>query len=217
MKLEISKRNLNKQLNRKAILDAAQQVFLTHGYDGVTIRDVIRATRLAAGTFYNYFTDKETLFEELLEARATALNRKLSAVRAAAKTLEAFLYESYMTVFEEIRMHPDFYAMVFRNEPTIRSMREDTIMGISMRALRKDLQGAVRRGLLPKMDVDCLTALFFGAGYEMARLISAKPEKNIQQASLFVTRIFLSGIQHQAPPTAKLIRRGSLTLNGSAR
>ena len=44
------KRERNKIANRAAILDAARDCFLENGYEGVTVRDVIRKTGLAAGT-----------------------------------------------------------------------------------------------------------------------------------------------------------------------
>src|SRR5687767_6908246 len=51
----LSRRAQNKQANREAILAAAQRVFLERGFEAVTIRDVVRETPLASGTFYNYF------------------------------------------------------------------------------------------------------------------------------------------------------------------
>ncbi|MGH8481879.1 MAG: helix-turn-helix domain-containing protein, partial [Nevskiaceae bacterium] len=55
MRSKAGKRDQNKRANRAAILDAARRVFLERGYEAVTIRDVIRQTELASGTFYNYF------------------------------------------------------------------------------------------------------------------------------------------------------------------
>src|ERR1700756_3535317 len=48
------KREQTKQQNRRAILDAARAVFSELGYETATVRDIIRRTGLAAGTFYNY-------------------------------------------------------------------------------------------------------------------------------------------------------------------
>ena len=60
------KRERNKAANRTAILEAAQACFLELGYEATSIRDVIRRTNLAAGTFYNYFTDKQSLLLSLI-------------------------------------------------------------------------------------------------------------------------------------------------------
>lgn len=212
------KREQNKQANREAILKAALKTFFDHGYDAVTIRDVIRETPLAAGTFYNYFPDKESLFRALISERMHILTDRLTQIRRSASTLEQFLLDAYNTVFDEIGSHPDFYAMMFRNEPVIRGLYNDNVMGVSMRALRSDLADAIRRGLLPSMDEDYLTAILFGAGYEMARLINANPDKNPREAAAFATQLFLEGVQKAGKSSiAPLIKRGSITHKGSAR
>ena len=83
-----SKRERNKLANREAILEAARKCFLKQGYDAVTVRDVIRITGLAAGTFYNYFPDKDALFRAVLEARMNELNTAYTACVTTDAVLE---------------------------------------------------------------------------------------------------------------------------------
>lgn len=210
------KREQNKRANRAAILDAARKCFLQHGYETVTIRDVIRLTGLASGTFYNYFQEKSELLHALVEEQVHSLTLRLTTARRGAKSVEEFLYGAYLAAFEEFASQPAFYAMMFRNEPVIRSMYSDGALGHTIRALKQDLRLAMSRGLLPEMDADYLTAILFGAGYEVARLIVERKGKKPQEAAAFAMRIFLNGIQgmHTEP---KLLKRGAITLHGSAR
>ena len=53
------KRERTKRANREAILAAARRVFSDIGYGAASVRDIVRGTDLASGTFYNYFPDKE--------------------------------------------------------------------------------------------------------------------------------------------------------------
>ncbi|MDX6656088.1 MAG: hypothetical protein QOH62_881, partial [Solirubrobacteraceae bacterium] len=46
------KREQTKAANRTAILDAARVVFSQIGYGAATVRDIVRETDLATGTFY---------------------------------------------------------------------------------------------------------------------------------------------------------------------
>jgi AcrR family transcriptional regulator len=57
------KREQTKALNRQLILNAARQVFAATGYGPATVREIIRATPLASGTFYNYFKSKEEVYQ----------------------------------------------------------------------------------------------------------------------------------------------------------
>ena len=66
----LGKREQTKATNRLAILEAARQVFAELGYGETTVRDIIRKTGLASGTFYNYFKSKEEVFEAIMDANA---------------------------------------------------------------------------------------------------------------------------------------------------
>ena len=67
------RRAVNWKNNRDAILDAARDVFAEIGYGGTTVRDIIRRTNLASGTFYNYFDSKEAVFNSLSDQGCAAI------------------------------------------------------------------------------------------------------------------------------------------------
>src|SRR5947209_18464637 len=94
------KRARTKAQNRAAILAAAREVFAELGYDAAGVRDVIRRTELASGTFYNYFPDKEAVFRALLDDSTQEVRRRLQAARARAKTLEHFVGDAYRAWFD---------------------------------------------------------------------------------------------------------------------
>jgi len=213
------KREQNKLANRAAILDAALRLFTDQGYDAVTIRDVIRATPLAAGTFYNYFPDKESLLRSLCEERLADLTERLNQVRRTADNMELFVHRAYLTVFEDVCAKPEFYRLLFRNEPVIRAFSGDGVYGHTMLSLKIDLADAIARGLLADMNLDYLTAIFFGAAYEISRLLAEGKNTDARGAADFATRLFLQGLAGLAAPSASapLIRRGPLQLKGAAR
>lgn len=214
--LPAGKRERNKEANRTAILEAARRCFLESGYEAVTIRDVIRLSGLAAGTFYNYFPDKESLFRALVEVRLSKLQDRIHAARADATDVRSFFYRSYLAALQEVRADPDFFELMFRNEPVVRSFYNDNFFGLIMASLKHDLQDAIVRGLVPELDVDALTAISFGAGYELTRLIAQQPDRSIEDTAQFVTRLFLNGLPSLAD-APKLIRLGSRLLEGAAR
>jgi AcrR family transcriptional regulator len=219
MQTSSGKREQNKLANRASILDSARRLFAEQGYDAVTIRDVIRATPLASGTFYNYFPDKESLLRSLVEERLGELTDRLTQVRRTAETLEQFMQGAFLTTFEEICAHPDFYRMMFRNEPVIRAFFTDNVFGHTMRMLKIDLADAVARGLLADVNVDFLTATIFGSAYELSRTLVDRKNPDPREAANFVARLFINGLANLQPEPAgsELIRRGSLLLKGAAR
>jgi TetR/AcrR family transcriptional regulator, transcriptional repressor for nem operon len=52
--------------NRQKILDAASRLFRAHGYDAVTVADVMKAAGLTHGGFYGYFKSKDDLIAQTL-------------------------------------------------------------------------------------------------------------------------------------------------------
>lgn len=87
------------EARRAHILDAAQRLFFAHGWDGVTIADVLDEAGISKGGFYHHFAAKEELLDGVVE-RFT--NDALTAADAAcAKStgdalarFNAFLAES---------------------------------------------------------------------------------------------------------------------------
>ncbi|WP_091736355.1 TetR/AcrR family transcriptional regulator [Phenylobacterium immobile] len=94
------KRELTKQLNRRSILDAAREVFGELGYETATVRDIIRRTGLAAGTFYNYYRSKEEVFAALSDEGARRFAPILKARRAESVDFEGFVRGAITAYFE---------------------------------------------------------------------------------------------------------------------
>jgi AcrR family transcriptional regulator len=56
----------DKERRRAQILDRAKDVFSRKGYHQAKIDDIVAAAKVARGTFYLYFQDKRSIFEELV-------------------------------------------------------------------------------------------------------------------------------------------------------
>src|SRR5436305_15208268 len=84
------RREERKAENRAKLLAAARKVFAEKGLGAATARDIVRETDLATGTFYNYFRDKEDVFQALLEESS---ERTRAAVREERLKLDVTLEE----------------------------------------------------------------------------------------------------------------------------
>src|SRR5258706_12622301 len=84
------RREQNKAENRAALLKAARTVFAEIGYGAAGVRDIVRRTDLASGTFYNYFKDKEEIFSAVIAEMSAELLTRHQQGRARAKTAEEF-------------------------------------------------------------------------------------------------------------------------------
>jgi AcrR family transcriptional regulator len=187
-------RERTKAQNRAAIIDAAREVFANLGYDVAGVRDVVRATRLAAGTFYNYFPDKESVFRAVLDESAREIRQRLRSVRGAARTLDEFVGDAYRAWFAFLVEDPVFSRLMQRNASTIRAMFGDPILGAGTDELFEDLRVAIERGDLPPVDADYMAGAMAGVALEVGiRMIERSPH-DVDGAATFATQLFLGGI-----------------------
>lgn len=68
-----------KKKKRKALLDAAYELFTSKGIYETSISDIVQKAEMAKGTFYLYFKDKYEIRTELITRKAGEL---FSVVRA---------------------------------------------------------------------------------------------------------------------------------------
>ncbi len=203
-----NKREHNKQANRATLIEAARTCFVQMGFDAVTVRDIVRESGLAPGTFYNYFDDKESLFKEVLDERMSEITRRMHDLRARATSLSDFLYGAFLTLFEKIVEEPCFFELILRNEYAVRSLFKETVVGIPMQQLKADLNDAMSRGLFPELDVDLLAASLYGIAFEIGRVLCEQGNRDAEATARFATRMLVEGIQTfgLAGPRAKLGR-----------
>jgi AcrR family transcriptional regulator len=58
-----------REIFRRAVLDAAEEVFAENGFHGARIQDIAARARVAVGTIYNHFEQKEDVFAALMLER----------------------------------------------------------------------------------------------------------------------------------------------------
>ncbi len=83
-----------KKATRKRIVEAAVDLFRSHGFDVTTTRDIARAAGIATGTLFNYFETKEALVAALAgeaQSRAHAAWKQESDARGLEEDLFALV------------------------------------------------------------------------------------------------------------------------------
>jgi AcrR family transcriptional regulator len=191
----LGRRAATKQANRGAILDAARDVFAEIGYGAATIRDVVRGTDLATGTFYNYFPDKEAVFRALLEESAAEARGRARAARRAAATLEQFVTDAYRAYFAFLVSDPRFFALVRRNAGTIRTVFGADALGVSEAELEEDLRDGAAAGAVAGIDLGFLAASMVGVAFEVGVGLVERDEPDVEAATTFAAGLFLGGIE----------------------
>lgn len=189
----IGKRERAKAANREAILKAARRVFAQLGYEGATVRDIIRGTELASGTFYNYFRSKEEVFEALADDGARRFKPILRAARDRAATFEDYLHIAFGAYFrfllEENRGEG---RPIDQRRP---HMRTDTPEMIAIyEEVREGIEDAIARGLAPQLDSDYLAHACIGIAQEVGEAMLRRNPPDADGAARFAAGFVLKGI-----------------------
>jgi AcrR family transcriptional regulator len=66
---------------KKELIDIAEQLFITNGYDQTAVSDIVREVNLSQGAFYYYFESKEDILVAILEKNVAVIE---SALRQTA-------------------------------------------------------------------------------------------------------------------------------------
>jgi AcrR family transcriptional regulator len=183
-----SRREQTKFQNRETILAAARQVFAQLGFATATVRDIIRATPLASGTFYNYFKSKEEVYQALRDEVALKVRPRLREARRSANTAEEFFTASFRAFFQFVADNRG------DSQPVPERFRMDSSEVLAGFAeLRDDIAAAIARGLLPHTDAAALTAALTGVAFELAGRIKAGAD--VEATTRFAAALFLGGIE----------------------
>jgi len=187
-----SKRTQTKVHNRRIILDAARGVFGQHGYRTATVRDIIGATTLATGTFYNYFKSKEEVYAALRDELAFEIRPLLRAERQQAQSADDFVAATFRSFLSQAMQRSASLAALDSQEEHASSGTRMIVMGGD--DLRRDIQAAIEVGLLADVDAELLAAAMVGVAFEVAEVVRRRHQVDVNGAERFCSELVLRGI-----------------------
>jgi AcrR family transcriptional regulator len=191
------RRERTKAANREAILAAAREVFAELGYGAASVRDIVRRTDLASGTFYNYFPDKDAVFRALVEETGQEARRRVRAARRSARTAEEFVESGYRAFFAFIVEEPARFAFMRSNLDTVRDRFGDAVLPAGTQELADDLRAAIEAGHLPPVDVDYCAHAMIAVGLELGARLAERSPPDVDGATEFASALFLGALERQ--------------------
>ncbi|WP_340109729.1 TetR/AcrR family transcriptional regulator [Pikeienuella sp. HZG-20] len=148
------------------LLEAGARVVGEHGYAGTSVARLTEEAGVAQGTFYNYFKDRQGLFDILLpyvgQQMTDRITRDLKATQATGLEREAVRIRSYCSYLKD---NPGFYRILYEAEVFAPVAHAEHIRRLTdgyCRALRRGMKaGHVRR--MPDDELKAIVAILLGA------------------------------------------------------
>ncbi len=97
---------------REKILDAARELFVSEGYEAVTMRKIAERIEYSPTAIYLHFKDKETVLRDLCDADFLALARNLATIARLPDPVER-LRATGQAYARFALSHPNHYRLMF--------------------------------------------------------------------------------------------------------
>jgi AcrR family transcriptional regulator len=112
---------------RRAILDAARELFVAEGFRNVSIRKIAERIEYSPAAIYSYFPSKDDIFFALAEEGFRLLGHP--GVEGRREVLEGLdpiqrIRAVFWRVYEFSRQHPEYFALMFLDRSVPRISRE---------------------------------------------------------------------------------------------
>ena len=190
------------------IIQAATKIFAKKGFFQAKVSDIAREAKVADGTIYLYFENKDdiliSLFEEQMKIVLDNMRKEIAEEENAVKKVEKFaithlkLIESNKNLAEiiqvELRQSSKFMKE-YKNEQFTQYLN---LIGDIVREGQEE--GIFRKGVIP----DIAKRAFFGALDEMSRfwVLSRYKKYDIETAAKQISAYFLHGMVSDITPSS---------------
>jgi AcrR family transcriptional regulator len=148
---------------RTRLLEAAEAVFGELGYHEASIVKITEAARVGQGTFYNYFTSKKEIFDELVRDLNRRVRHAMKEASSQGETrLQAELF-GFRAYFRFTGEHPTLYRIIRQAEfvsPEMLRYHYERLSAGYIEALRE----AAARGEVNSLDAEALAYALMGMG-----------------------------------------------------
>jgi len=158
------RREREKTETREIILDAARELFITEGYEGVSMRKVAEKIEYSATAIYVHFKDKEDLFHELCHEDYARLAAEFQSANLPADPIERIraIGQTYINFGLHYPNHfklmfmtpnPNKYSELNEKDKEVRGNPEKDSYAFLMQTVHEALSMGVFRDELKNADL----------------------------------------------------------------
>lgn len=172
---KMTRRALAKQQTREKVLQSARDLFIERGYEGATIRDIARAAGMSTGAVFASFTDKNELFDAILNDDFAALLEPMQDAIVGATTAREALVgmfgAAYRAHAHQLPLIQAALAASWTRTPEAERLRREAMRPIRSLAQEVLERGVERGELTQKFDLRVVADILwdqFLAGYRPA-------------------------------------------------
>jgi AcrR family transcriptional regulator len=181
----VGRRERRKQQTRRALLDAAMELFADRGLYATRLEDITEKADLGKGAFYNYFESKDALIAELISEGVQRVSSNLESMDRSRPFKErvAFIAQEHERFFDEhpeqiVLFHQARGLLKVKSQGTSRLRNAFASYLLMIGAALWGPEGVAMAGEVEERRLDTATALVGAiAGYRSFRMAVGAPVK----------------------------------------
>lgn len=191
------RREAIREKGRTEVLDRAAHAIARHGYHGMSMRDLAKATGRGLASFYTLFRSKEDILFELQSRAFSELIQDAETKVTAAKTpvakLEAFVAAHVKFTVEQ----PDVMRVLVQEAAALPSGRRGQVRALKERyfAIGERVVRAIVGRSLPDAEVERVTYALFGMLNWIYGWYEPSQHGSAQEVARTICRVALRGIE----------------------
>ncbi|MDX2031796.1 MAG: TetR/AcrR family transcriptional regulator [Blastocatellia bacterium] len=167
------RREREKENLRQEILDAARDLFVSEGYENVSMRKIAERIEYSPTTIYLYFEDKAAIFESLCDESFAKLVERQEALARKHRDPLIRLRECGRAYIHFGLEHPNHYRVAFMQPQDVGDARafEDSMGFKAFNFLRTTVEECVREKKFRRVDVDIASQAIWAATHGLTSLL----------------------------------------------
>ncbi len=169
---------------RERIVQAARELVIEHGYDGVSTGQVLQLAGVSRGSLYHHFNGKNDLMAAVLEAVERDFTQRLIAAVAGAPDPFAALETGVQWYLDECLRSKELQrAGLYEGRKALgwEAWRE-TIASYGLEILADGLDAAIKAGQLEHADPHALAHMILALLHEAATMNLTAPDPVAERA-----------------------------------
>jgi AcrR family transcriptional regulator len=170
------RREREKESMRQEILDAARDLFVSQGYENVTMRKVAEKIEYSPTTIYLYFQDKSDLMHSVCEETFERLSRKLERILQSPGDPVERLKRGLRAYVEFGLQNPQHYRATFMTPHAVDPDRVLVPGSAGMKAfsiLQQGVADCIQAGKFRNTDVESASQALWAAAHGITSLLIA--------------------------------------------
>ena len=111
----IDKRESKRERTRESLVNAARQLVEERTDEKISIQDITQRADVGLGTFYNYFENKQGIYEAVLDQMRGIFDQRLEALRENQSDPASLVANTMKFCFNEALDNDDWHSFVIKS------------------------------------------------------------------------------------------------------